>query len=74
MSGMYKVYGKVGVVKMYKESMLNDALIRCYLGRCRQAQLLFLYILQLGLHVHRPSIGPEELDTVQYVLLCLCCW
>ena len=68
MSGMYKVYGKVGVVKMYKESMLNDALIRCYLGRCRQAQLLFLCILKCGPRVLRPSIDQEELDIVQCVL------
>ena len=48
-----------------------NAWIRCYLSRRRQALLLFLYILKLGLHVHHPSIGPEELDTVQYVMLVL---
>ena len=68
MSGMYKVYGRVGEVKMYKESMLNDALIRCHLGRCQQAQLLFLRILKCGPRVLRPSIDQEELDIVQCVL------
>ena len=65
---MYMGYGRVRVVKMYRESMVNDALIRFYLGRCWQAQLLFLCILKYGPRVLRPSIDLEELDIVQCVL------
>ena len=73
-SGVYKVYWRVGEKRGGGVKMSIMLSIRCYLGHCQQASLPFLCILKLGLHVLRPSIDPEELDIVQCVLWCLNCW